>query len=212
MILTHLAHMGRASVRMTDEALEGRATAAYPGGSSERADSLSRARNLPADLLLKELSVSIEELDRQWTALSEGDWETVLKLDQIGDVQLTRLLMLRWTEMEVHTSDLGLNHEGFEVSDLFVAAALPLRVGWLVQHHRNRIDADKSVRGTWNLKAADSREAWKIKTPHATEVCTIEGPDLDLLGFILGRVPVSHLTLEGNVGLAYRFKLAFPGP
>lgn len=211
-LMTHLAYVGRALVRMTDEALSKGAASTYPGGPSERAESIKRGNHLPTDLLRKELSVAVEELDRMWSALTEADWESRLILNEQHNVQLTRLLMLRWMEVEVHSSDFGLTGPDFEVSDLFVAAALPLRIDWLVQFHRNRADSDHSVRGAWHLRATDSREAWTVNTSNPKEECTIEGSDHDLLGFLLGRVPVSHMKIIGNVGLAYRFKLAFPGP
>jgi len=211
-LITHLAYAGRALVRMTDEALDKGAASTYPGGPSERAESIKRGNHLPTDLLKKELTVAVEELDRMWSSLTVADWEAPFVLNNTHDVQLTRLLMLRWMEVEVHTSDFGFDGPGFDVSDEFIAVALPLRISWLVQHHRSREDADHSVRGMWNLRASTSRSAWTITTSHPTEECTIEGSDHDLLGFILGRVPVGQMKTTGNLGLAHRFKLAFPGP
>jgi len=211
-LITHLAYVGRALVRMTDEALANGATSTYLRGPEERAESIKRGNHMPTDLLRKELTVSIDELDRMWSGLSEFDWETPFILNGAHDVRLTRLLMLRWMEVEVHASDFGFDGPGFDVSELFIAAALPLRIAWLVQHHRSREDADHSVRGIWHLRATTSHEAWTIKTANATHECIIEGSDHDLLGFILGRVPVSDMVTSGNVGLAHRFKLAFPGP
>lgn len=211
-ILTHLAHVGRSLVRMTDEALTAGATSTYPGGVTERSTSIKRARLMAADQIAKELETSIEELEDRWSLVTEQEWGHQFELDGLHQVPLTHLLMQRWTEVEVHLSDLGFNRDDFSVSDLYVAAALPIRVEWLIPLHRERSDADKSISGEWKLKASTSRQAWTIRTPNAPSPCTIEGPDEDLLGFILGRVPVSQMTVAGNVGLAYRFKLAFPGP
>ena len=211
-IVTHLAYVGRALVRMTDEALESGSTATYPKGPSERASSIQRGKHLPTDLLRKEITEAMDDLDRRWSIMTESDWDTDFTLNGQPDTRLTRLLMQRWTEIEVHTSDLGFDGDGFDVSELFVAAALPLRVAWLVKHHRSRVDADRSVHGIWQLKASTSRQAWTIKTSTAADQCSIEGSNRELLGFLLGRIPVDQLTVEGNVGLAHRFKLAFPGP
>lgn len=211
-LITHLAYVGRALVRMTDEARDKGAASTYIGGPTERAESIKRGNHLPTDLLRKELTVAVEELERMWSGMTIADWDTPFILNDTHDVRLTRLLMLRWMEVEVHTSDFGFDGPGFDVSDDFIASSLPLRISWLVQHHRGREDADHSVRGTWNLRASTSRSAWTITTANPTEECTIEGSDHDLLGFILGRVPVSHMRTTGNVGLAHRFKLAFPGP
>ncbi len=211
-LITHLAYVGRALVRMTDEALENGKASTYPGGPKERAESIKRGNHLPTDLLKKELTVAVEELDRMWSGLGVADWDSSFTLNNTHDVKLSRLLMLRWNEVEVHTSDFGFDGPGFDVSDEFISTALPLRISWLVQHHRSREDADHSVKGIWNLRASTSRSAWTIKTSNPAEECTIEGTDHDVLGFLLGRVPVSHMSTTGSVGLAHRFKLAFPGP
>jgi len=211
-LIAHLAYVGRALVRMTDEALETGAATTYLGGPNERADAVNRGNHLPTDLLYKELTESVDELDGMWSLISVDDWNSRFVLNGKHDVSLTRLLMLRWMEVEVHTSDFGLDGPGFDVTDEFIDASLPLRISWLVQHHRSREDADHSVKGAWNLRASTSRSAWTIQTPDPIESCTIEGSDHDLLGFILGRVPVSQMTTSGAVGLAHRFKLAFPGP
>lgn len=211
-ILTHLTHLGNSMVRMTDEGLADGITSTYPGGHSERSTSIKRAKLMAADQIVKELKTSIETLTDRWADVSEVQWEQRFVLDDGHAVSLTHLLMQRWTELEVHLSDLGFDGDEFSVSDLYVAAALPLRIAWLIPHHRERKDADKSIAGEWKLKASTSRQAWTIRTPGPPEPCSIEGNDEDLLGFILGRVPVSQLKVVGNVGLAYRFKLAFPGP
>jgi maleylpyruvate isomerase len=221
-VLAHLRHVARASVRVVDEALAGKPTAFYPGGREERQASLVVAGDEPLAPLVTDLFECSATLAARWRQMSDDEWRVELREPRFGLMRLSRLLPLRFTEVEVHGVDLGL--DGLTAwSDDFVRLALPLRIAWLPNHARTMPSADLNVSGRWLLQGGSA--AWLVSTSgslaSASQVeladelgvdSAVAGSDRDLLGFVLGRVPVESLTVTGDEALAHAFKKAFPGP
>jgi maleylpyruvate isomerase len=188
-VVTHLRHVAGASLRMVNEALAGQPTAFYPGGRAERQASLVVPDDEPLAPVVAELFERSAELSARWRTLSDDEWTTELREPRFGMMRLSRLVPLRWTEVEVHTVDLGLGVGGpagalatsgsngvngtdaaaagghgrlDQWSDDFVRLGLPLRIAWLPNHSRTMPTADLSVSGRWLLQGDGA--AWLVST------------------------------------------------
>ena len=158
-------------------------------------------------------------LDALWTNLSEEDWQRRIDDPDHGAIAVSRLLVLRLTEAEVHGSDLNL--PGLDAwDDLFVDRVLPLRLAWL-ERARHHPDADVSLNGSWLI--SDGHACWRVVADghnvrahdadaKADADCGIAGSRRDLLAWILGRPTEEPIAHSGNLALANSFKRAFPGP
>lgn len=222
-VLAHLRAGAEATLRLTDDALAGRAAAFYPGGAPEREASLLLRPGESPSVLITDLFAASERLARRWRELTDLEWAVELREAKLGWMRLTRLVALRLTEVEVHSVDLaldGLTHW----SDPFVEISLPLRVAWLPAHARSLPHADRSINGRWLLRTTTgttwlvsasgglSSAGLKVGITEDSVDCVIEGTERELLGLLLGRVPVEALRLSGDQTLARSFKAAFPGP
>jgi hypothetical protein len=218
-IVAHLRYVATATRRMSQAALAGRSEAMYPAGRSSRDATL---RTHPAEdvmALVRSLRRESEGLHDLWSGLSPHDWRRTIDEPELGVLPLTRLLVLRLTEVELHSTDHDL--PGLESwSDVFVEIALPLRIAWLARFRR-RADADLSCSGSWLLTDGTSR--WLVEATGAEVAveeadtgakagCTMAGERVRLLALLLGRLPAERLNLSGDIELAIAFKRAFPGP
>ena len=219
-VVAHLRYIAEAMQRMTVAALEGRSEPMYPGGRAHaRAATLVLRPGETVGSLVASLAQETAALDALWRSLPETSWAVGLDDPDHGSMPLSRLLALRLTETEVHSTDLDL--PGIDPwDDAFVHAVLPLRVAWL-DRARHRPDADLTVDGSWHL--TDDDRHWivaatngdvqaGISVEHRDADCTIRGSARDLLALILGRPSNAPLLLEGDTELAAKFKAAFPGP
>lgn len=222
-LLAHLRYGAVASARLTEDALAGRPAAFYPGGATEREESLRPGEDESVTELVADLFTQSDRLAEQWRQLDDADWEVELREPRLGRMRLTRAVALRLTEVEVHGVDLGLDGLD-EWSDRFVEVCLPLRIAWLPNHARNLPEADRTVSGRWLLRS-DTGRTWLVSasgalasagpkdTIHEASVdCVITGTERQLMGLVLGRTPVDALEVSGDEAKARAFKAAFPGP
>jgi uncharacterized protein (TIGR03083 family) len=225
-IVCHLRYGAEALLRMTDDGLAGRPTSFYPGGRDRQRPGTLRPRagERPADVV-EAFADTGTALAARWASLDEADWETVVSEPDgppdLGALPLSRLPLLRLTEVEVHGTDLDIGAD--EWSDVFVATALPMRVQWLNQRRTNHRSIDPTVQGSWLLAATDG-PAYLVATtpdggataavaePGAPADAVIEASGRDLLALLLGRPQIGTMTLGGDTALAARFSAAFPGP
>ena len=189
-IVTHLRHVAGASLRMINESLSGHPTAFYPGGRTEREASLVVPDDEPLAPVVAELFERSAELSARCRTLSDDEWTTELREPRFGMMRLSRLVPLRWSEIEVHTVDLGLHVGGparaaaasgpngangtngaaavteharlDQWSDDYVRLGLPLRIAWLPNHSRTMPTADLSVNGRWLLQGDSA--VWLVST------------------------------------------------
>src|SRR5204863_7707052 len=126
----------------------GRSAAMYPGGRGNRPATLVPEPDESIGRLVASLRTESMTLHDHWRALTDRQWETVVDEPELGSITLTTLLQLRWTEIELHSVDLGLGLGPW--SDAFVTAALPWRDEALPRLRRLS-DADLSVSGSWAL-------------------------------------------------------------
>jgi uncharacterized protein (TIGR03083 family) len=224
-IACHLRYGARATHRMTTEGLAGLTTSFYPEGrSSQRPATLHPDPGEHYEDVVVSLGEEIARLHDVWAQLSDSYWATELQEPDgnrdLGQTTLADLALLRLTEVEVHGSDLGLGLDDW--SRVFVSAALPARIGWLATRRSNHRAVDREVQGSWGLVAGDGA-CWRVEvsgdqvTIEAADRilqadCEIRGSSRDLLAMLLGRSTTDSLTIRGDVGLARKFAMAFPGP
>ena len=224
-IVSHLRYGAAASHRMTEDALDGRPTAFYPvGRETQRAATLRPdANERPAEVVAS-LAEWSQQLDGLWLRLDEQDWHLPVKEpddnQDLGDITLWTLALLRLTEVEVHGGDLDLDLSPW--SDTFISAALPMRLHWLPTRRSNHQPVDQSPDGNWAFISTDgpsflvsARGATVRVHEDADESqahASIIGSGRQLLAFILGRVAIDSLEIRGDRNLAASFLAAFPAP
>jgi maleylpyruvate isomerase len=222
MIIAHLSYGAVANVRVTREALELGRTTTYPGGPDERSRSLESFAGRSASDCLASFAAASADLDSAWRKLPEDSWQRSYEDDPgLGTRGLSRLVALRLTELEVHHGDLGTGYGPWAWSSEFVEVCLPLRLAWLPNHHRARVDADNSVDGSWLFRSPTN--GWLVTSSgvrcsviasgqdQAADV-VVDGSGADLLAYLLGREPSSPLEVHGDLQLFSQFKIGFPGP
>jgi uncharacterized protein (TIGR03083 family) len=224
-IACHLRYGTEAVTRMTTEALAGRPTSYYPGGrEAQRAATLAPGAGESGRDVVDDLGRRGRALHSLWSSLSSSDWATEVTepagaLD-LGPVTLTRLALLRLSEVEVHGSDLGLGLG--EWSDLFVSQALRFRLEWLNQRRANHRTVDGTLQGSWLLVATDG-PVYRVSVagtevtslpadPDAPATAVMAGSSRDLLALLLGRPPLRPLVVTGDESFGHGFGRAFPGP
>jgi uncharacterized protein (TIGR03083 family) len=224
-IACHLRYGAEAVTRMTTEALGGRPTSYYPGGrEAQRAATLAPAAGEAGRAVVDDLGHRGRALHSLWSSLSPGDWTTEVTEPagavDLGPVTLTRLALLRLSEVEVHGTDLGIGLG--EWSELFVSQALRFRLEWLNQRRANHRSVDGTLQGSWLLVAVDG-PAYRVSVagtevtsrpadPDAAATAVIAGSSRDLLALLLGRPAMRPLVVTGDVTFGHGFGRAFPGP
>ena len=138
----------------------------------------------------------------------------------LGPVPLGLLPLLRFTEVEVHGTDLRLSLDDW--STLFVDTVLPMRLAWLNTRRANHRAFDAGLHGSWLLTATDgpsyrvSVHGHQVESqparPGSPASAAIEATSRDLLALLLGRAFHSPPIITGDVEFGRCFPRAFPGP
>lgn len=224
-IACHLRYGAEAFDRMTAAALEDRPVSYYPGGrDAQRPGTLVPAPGeSPADVVAS-LEAHGDRLHRRWARMRAEQWDAVVREPEgrtdLGPLPLSRMPLLRLTEVEVHGSDLDLGLDDW--SEVFVQSALAFRLDWLNTRRTNHRRVDEAVEGSWLLTAPDgptyrvSVEGGAVSSrpaaPGAPADAVVEAPARDLLALLLGRPLRAPARYGGDVPLAQAFSRAFPGP
>ena len=224
-IACHLRFGAGAFLRMTHGAVARRPVSYYPQGRDEQRPTTLRPYpgEHPPDVV-RSLAKESDELQAAWRGLPAGEWDLVVTEPQgqvdLGPLPLSRLPLLRLTEVEVHGSDLDIGLDDW--SDTFVAAALPFRLEWLNRRRTNHRTVDAGVEGSWLLRATDGpaylvtvegdRVESRPADSSATARAVIEATGRDLLALLLGRPLVRPPATSGDTQFAAAFSRAFPGP
>ncbi|MFC9434773.1 maleylpyruvate isomerase N-terminal domain-containing protein [Nocardia sp. NPDC057030] len=224
-IICHLRYGAVALARLTSAALAGVETAYYPGRRDRQREATLRLEPgedaMQAVLSLAHESARLHEL---WSTVPNAAWQLGLPEpadnQHFGTLRLGHLPILRLTEIEVHSVDLGLGLDDW--GELFVRAALPFRLQWINTRRSNHKQFDDRVTGSWLLRATDGpaylvtangSEAHAFPSERSVPAtATIEASSRDLLAFLIGR-PCHHGPLfSGDVAFAKAFTRAFPVP
>lgn len=221
-IVCHLRYGAEALGAMTEATLAGRPASYYPEGrATQRPGTLEpRPGERPGDAV-ESLAAASASLHERWRALDARQWDLGLTEPpdnpDLGPMPLATLALLRLTEVEVHGTDLALGLPDW--SDVFVQAALPLRVARLWTRQR----AGNATDGSWLLVAEDGPAHLVVvrdgalteagpADPGATATARIEATSRDLVALLLGRPTRRPLRFAGDSDLARAFTSAFPGP
>jgi hypothetical protein len=153
------------------------------------------------------------ELQSAWPTLSAEQWNVHViepaNNRDLGPIPLSRLSLLRLTEVEVYGTDLGLDLGDW--SDIFINTVLPMRFEWLNLRRANHRVFDETLEGSWLLIATDG-PAYKVSvnglgvesqpaSPDSQARAVIEATSRDILALLLGRVPRNPLVVTGDTEL-----------
>jgi hypothetical protein len=186
-IACHLRYGAEAMRSMTLDTRAGRPASYYPAGRAvERPGTLEpRAGETPLDVV-RSLRAASDVLHEAW--IETTDWSaTLVEPDEnpdLGPLPLWQLPVFRFTEIEVHGTDLGIGLGPW--SDAFVAAALPVRLERLQRR-------TPLAPGAWIVGG--------VRVGDDSEPEVIDVSDRDLLALTLGRIELSE-----------SFSQAYPGP
>jgi maleylpyruvate isomerase len=224
-VACHLRYGALALGRLTRAAIEGHAAAYYPQGRSRQRPGTLRPEpgETPSDVVAS-LARRSAELDALWSGLTDEQWrlDVVEPPDNpdLGPLPLTRLPLLRLTEVEVHGSDLDLGLDDW--SPVFVESALTFRLDRLNARRPRGRDRPDDTEGSWLLVATDGPTylvtvegpavSSRPATPTTSADAVIEASSRDLLALLLGRPLLRPARCSGNDDLAAAFRLVFPGP
>ena len=225
-IVCHLRYGNHALRRMTLDALEGRETSYYPDGRArQRPTTLMPAPGERPAEVLDDWQAAAAQLDSVWSTVDDAQWSTevVEPADNpnLGPVPLARLAFTRLTELDVHTTDLGIDAAP-DWSSTLVEVGLPTRLAWLATRRTNHRAFDGTIQGSWLLNATDG-PCWlvtvkeeRVESRPAVEddeaTAMIQASSRDLLALLLGRPRHHPLRFSGDTAFAQSFEKAFPGP
>jgi maleylpyruvate isomerase len=221
----HLRYGAHALLRMTLAALSGTPVAYYPEGRDQQRP--ATLQPLPGESprdVVSSLATRCEELHRAWRMLDLPSWSRTVQEPvgnpDLGTVQLASLPLLRWTEVEVHGTDLGVGLADW--SPLFVQVVLPMRLEWLNHRRTNHRAFDAKLEGSWLLVASDGPtylitvRGTRVQSRPADQStparATIKGNGRDVLALLLGRADIQSFDVGGELAFGARFPSAFPGP
>jgi maleylpyruvate isomerase len=141
-VLTHLARNGDSVVHLTRAVAQSEVADQYPGGPAQRTGDIEAGAGRGAAEQLADLRAVNDEIHAAWDAVSDEQWLAgSIRTASGREMPATYLPAMRWREVVVHTSDLGLAAATWrEWPNDFVAAELPGLLELLV----DRLDADGS--------------------------------------------------------------------
>jgi uncharacterized protein (TIGR03083 family) len=224
-IACHLRYGANALRAMTESTLMGRPAAYYPEGRAvQRPGTLTPLPGETPHAVIASLATAGEELHRLWSSLDPSEWNREIteppRNVDLGPVPLSRLPLMRLTELEVHGTDLGAGLGDW--GELFVLVVLPLRLDWLPTRRTNHRDFDREIKGSWLLVATDgptyrvSVDGIHVESqrarPDSAATSTITAPSRDLLALLLGRPFRTPAIISGDTQFGTAFSAAFPGP
>ena len=111
-VLSHLANNAYSHVRMFAAASRGEEAEQYEGGKPTRDAQIEAWSSLSAHELIGHVRASIYALEGAWASATPTTWTGFGIKSHAGGarVAITDLMLMRWCETEVHSSDLNLDH------------------------------------------------------------------------------------------------------
>lgn len=219
-IACHLRYGASALLQMTDDALAGRPASYYPDGrATQRPGTLHPADGETPRDVVRSMAAAGEALQRRWETLSDADWATdaVEPEDNpdLGAQPLAALPLFRLTEVEVHSTDLGVGIPDWD--EAFAITTLPMRIQRL---HGRRPTSEVPEGTTWRL--ATPEDAYRVTIEDGAASTAID-PSLDpvdaevratprdLVALLLGRACKQPALWSGNEDVGRSFSILFPG-
>ncbi len=206
-LLCHLRYGAQATRQMTIAGLSGRAAAFYPAGrEQQRPGTLRPGREETTRDVIDSFARETDLLQEVWQRVALADWS--LPVFELGEtaselsMDLTRLALLRLTEVEVHGTDLnaGLGPWStvFGPAVIALAASLietwPGGAGvWLLRPHQ-------AAEQTVVVNADGSVEGRPVRASDVPDV-VVTGPPNSMVAVLFGRAPISSLDFSGDTSL-----------
>ena len=108
-VLSHLANNAYSHLRMFEAASRGEETEQYEGGKPTRDAQIESWSSLSAHELVGHVRASIYALEGAWASATPTTWTGFGVKSHAGGgrVAITDLILMRWCETEVHSSDLN---------------------------------------------------------------------------------------------------------
>ncbi len=182
-VLTHLARNANSYERMIRAASNGQLVQQYPGGAAQRQAEIDAGANRTAADLIHDLKASEGALADAFARLTPATWEASAWRWSSQPWPVSDVPFLRWREVALHTSDLGLERL---TSDAWSSA--------YVEHELRRQLAALPGRlpGRVAVNITSSDAGWSVLVMGSAqtdpEPCsTVTGASSDILGWLVGR-------------------------
>lgn len=158
-VIAHLARNAESHVHLFAEAEAGREGDQYPGGAEARTAGIDSYVGLNAAELVARNRAAIYALEAKWARTSGDAWQGAGRNAAGMRVKMRDLPMLRWREVEVHTSDLGAGVTFLDWNPLYVRYDLPR----MTMMHTSRTPMGMSTLSEAALRLSEpERLAWLL--------------------------------------------------
>ncbi len=108
-VATHIARNAEGHLRMLEAARLGEVGVMYPGGREQRSRDIEAGSGRTAQELTADVTVTAAAIEAVWSTMSKEGWSG--RGDMVGgDVIMSDLPFIRWREVAVHHSDLGIGY------------------------------------------------------------------------------------------------------
>jgi maleylpyruvate isomerase len=108
-VATHIARNAEGHVRMLEAAGRGEVEAMYPGGREQRTHDIEAGSQRTAKELAADVTTTAAAIESVWSAMPAAAWSGRGRLVG-GDAIMSELPFIRWREVAVHHSDLGIGY------------------------------------------------------------------------------------------------------
>jgi maleylpyruvate isomerase len=124
-VLAHLARNAEALSRMMTAAINGEVADQYPGGAEARNADIEETAKAAVAELVEDVRKTARTLDETAEQVPPDAWQRPVRFLAIGEQPAARTIWLRWREVEIHHSDLGLVYNPSDWPDEFLTEYLP---------------------------------------------------------------------------------------
>jgi maleylpyruvate isomerase len=124
-VLTHIARNADSVTRRLDGAARGEIVDQYPGGYARRAADIAGGAGRPAAELVADVQDTASRVEVAFLSLPPEAWDRLTRDVSGAERPARTTVFVRWCEVVVHHSDLGLGYTADQWPDELVAAWLP---------------------------------------------------------------------------------------
>lgn len=132
-VATHIARNADGHARMLTAAMRGEVAEMYPGGREQRTDDIEAGSGRSADVIATDVAASAAAVEQAWAAMSPEAWSGA-GVTFFGEVTMRDLVFIRWREVSVHHSDMGIGYTWEDWEDEYVRTEL----SWLTMQWASR--------------------------------------------------------------------------
>lgn len=132
-VATHIARNAEGHVRMLTAAMRDEVVPMYPGGREQRTHDIEAGSSRSAEAIAADVAASAATLEQAWAQMPADGW-TRLGVTFAGEVAMRDLVFIRWREVAVHHSDMGIGYTWADWDDEYVRTEL----SWLTMQWASR--------------------------------------------------------------------------